>query len=155
MRRSDRELRSWEEKMAVLARCRILRVALCDDEGLYLVPLSFGYRAEGNRLTLYLHSAQAGRKVDAFRRGCSVAFETDCDVALRPGATPCSYSCTYKSLTGTGVVSELTDSGEKAAALEEILRCQTGQTHTVTEAMAQSTAVFAITVTALSGKARL
>lgn len=40
-------------------------MAVHDEEGMYIVPLNFGYTYEEDVLKLYFHSAGEGRKVDA------------------------------------------------------------------------------------------
>ena len=110
---------------------------------------------KGEALTLYIHSAPAGRKVAAMTRGCPVAFSMACGVEVLPGATPCQTSCRYRSLTGTGYASPVEDPSEQCRALSAILAQQTGEDAVFTEAMAQSVAVFRIRVDSLSGKARL
>ena len=158
MRREDRAVNDFSRQLEILRDCRVLHLALTDEAGLYSLPLSFGFVREGEKLTLYIHSAPAGRKVAAMTRGCpvafSMAFSMACGVELLPGATPCQTSCRYRSLTGTGYASPVEDPAEKCRALSAILAHQTGETVVFTEAMAQSVAVFRIRVDSLSGKAR-
>ena len=101
MRRADREVTDCEQIEGIVAACRIVHVGYADAEGLTIVPLNFGYewqRREGAGtgdelagLTLYIHSASIGRKLDAIRaagNALDVAFsmETDCEVIA--GRTP-------------------------------------------------------------------
>lgn len=155
MRREDRAVNELSRQLEILRDCRVLHLALSDEAGLYSLPLSFGYVLEGEKLTLYIHSAPAGRKVAAMTRGCPVAFSMACGVELLPGAMPCQTSCRYRSLTGTGYASPVENPSEKCRALSAILAQQTGEDAVFTEAMAQSVAVFRIRVDSLSGKARL
>ena len=121
MRRSDRELRSWEEKMAVLARCRILRVALCDDEGLYLVPLSFGYRAEGNRLTLYLMAAGTKIRPDDVT-GTVDALENDA-LEIFSELSSDQYVAAVLDLTMTPMQRPMTSHGDVSLAVGADVVC--------------------------------
>ena len=104
MRRADREVTDCEQIEGIIAACRIVHVGYADAEGLTIVPLNFGYewqRREGAGtgdelagLTLYIHSASIGRKLDAIRaagNALDVAFsmETDCEVIA--GRTPCNW----------------------------------------------------------------
>lgn len=154
MRRADREIGDVTQKMEVLRRCKVVHLAMVDGQGLYSLPLSFGFQVEGEELTLYLHSAKEGRKVDILRAGCQVGFSMVSAAALAEGKTPCSYSCHYESLVGSGWAEEVTDAGEKCRALGAILRHQAGVDADFTEAMAETVAVFRIRVTELTGKAR-
>ena len=155
MRRADRAVTALNDQLEILRSCKVLRLAMEDAQGLYLVPLSFGWKAEGERLTLYIHSAGEGRKVRCMTPGCSVAFEADCGFSLLPGQRACSWSCTYRSVTGTGHAAPVTDPEEKRKALEAILAHQTGQTILVTEAEAAAVTVFQIQVETISGKQHL
>lgn len=154
MRRADRAVTGPAAQREILDRCKVLRIALQDEEGLYIVPVTFGYVWEDS-LTLYLHSAREGRKVKAMERGCQVAFETDCAYALAPGETACKYSCAYESLVGTGTAFPVEDWQEKAKALAAIMTHQTGGQFAFTEDQTSSVAVFRISVKELSGKRRI
>lgn len=54
-------------------------MAVHDEEGMYIVPLNFGYTYEEDVLKLYFHSAGEGRKVDALAADPKVAIEMDTD----------------------------------------------------------------------------
>lgn len=154
MRRADREVGGFAQQLELLRRAKVVHLAMGDEKGLYSLPLSFGYQVAGERLTLYLHSAREGRKVDILRPGCQVAFSMVAAAEVVAGKTPCTYSCHYESLVGSGFAEEVTDAEEKCQALRTILRHQAGVDADFTEAMAAPVAVFRIRVTALSGKAR-
>ena len=44
MRRKDREITERAEIEAILREAQVCRIALADDDGPYIVPMSFGYR---------------------------------------------------------------------------------------------------------------
>lgn len=155
MRRADRAVTAFSDQIEILRRCKILRLAMTDAQGLYIVPVSFGFTVAGEVLTLYLHSAREGRKVACMTPGCPVAFETDCDFSLLPGDTACRYSCTFRSLTGTGRAEAVEDPTEKCLGLQAIMAQQTGRAFSFSEDMARNVAVFRIRVETLSGKQRL
>ena len=60
MRRSDRMITDREEIVDVLDSCKVFRMAVHDEEGMYIVPLNFGYTYEEDVLKLYFHSAGEG-----------------------------------------------------------------------------------------------
>lgn len=68
MRRIDRQVADEAGIRAILDRCQICRLALWDEEGPYIVPMSYGYRMDEGGLKLYFHCAGEGRKLDALRR---------------------------------------------------------------------------------------
>ena len=43
MRRSDREIRDITEILAVIDRCKVCRLGFQDTNGVYIIPLNFGY----------------------------------------------------------------------------------------------------------------
>ena len=104
MRRTDRELTGISELRAILDQCDAMRIAGQDAEGFFIFPVNFGYTVEGDKLTLYFHSATEGRKARAFAQGCEIAFEMDCGHKLRTADTACGHSFTYRSVMGTGQV---------------------------------------------------
>ena len=109
MRRKDREIRELDQLESILKECDAVRIAAQDEAGLFIVPMNFGYRLEGEKLTLFVHSAPEGRKVEAFRRGGMVAFEMDCGHALRSADTACGHSFTYRSIMGSGTIRALSE----------------------------------------------
>ena len=104
MRRKDRELTELADILQVIEQCRICRLAMSDAEGLYLVPMHFGYAYADGRLELYFHSAREGRKIDALRANPQVCFEMDCDMQVYAGnpEIPCTYSSRFLSVIGNG-----------------------------------------------------
>ena len=126
----------------------------CNAEGApYVVPMNYGFHLEGDRLTLYVHSAQEGRKVAAFRAGGTVAFEMDGRHALRTADTACGHSYTYQSIMGSGAIQELTGREEKRAALGRIMEHMTGRGGwDMPDASLDRTAVFAIQADQWTGK---
>lgn len=154
MRRKDRELTELGEILQVVERCKVCRLAMADAAGLYLVPMNFGYAYVEGRLELYFHSAREGRKVAALRAAPQVCFEMDCDaeVYAQNAEIPCTYSCRFLSVIGNGTAEFLEEPAQKAAALEAILRHQTGRSFAFREAMTQNVAVFRVVAHEFSGK---
>ena len=102
MRRADREVTDRKQLEEILQACHAVHIGAQDGDGMFVVPMNYGFHLEGDRLTLYVHSAQEGRKVSAFRAGGTVAFEMDCGHALRTADTACAHSYTYRSIMGSG-----------------------------------------------------
>lgn len=153
MRRADKEIRALEQMEAVVKQCDAVRIAAQDQAGLFIVPMNFGYKLEGEKLTLFVHSAPEGRKVAAFRQGGMVAFEMDCGHALRTADTACGHSFTYQSIMGSGVIRELTDREEKRAGLGVIMEHITSRSWDFPDDRVDRTAVFALEVSQWTGKA--
>ena len=153
MRRADREVTDRNQLEEILKACHAVHIGAQDGDGMFVVPMNYGFHLEGDRLTLYVHSAQEGRKVAAFRAGGTVAFEMDGRHALRTADTACGHSYTYQSIMGSGPIQELTGREEKRAALGRIMEHMTGRSGwDMPDASLDRTAVFAIQADQWTGK---
>ena len=154
MRRSDRQVTDWAQIIEMLQRCQVMRVAMQDGEGLYIVPVNYGFEHRDGRLVLYFHGAYEGRKAEALRRPIPVAFEMDGGIELVEAKEACAYGCRYFSVMGNGTARTVTDVAEKQRALAILMKHQTGRDFEFTSAMANGTAVFAIDADGCSAKRR-
>lgn len=154
MRRKDRQVSLPGEVEDIVKKCRVCRLGLFDEAGPYIVPLNFGYAVREGEYTLYFHSAREGRKIEAIRQNPRVAFEMDCaaEVYAADAETPCTYSSRFESVMGEGRAWLLETHADKAAALNAIMRQQTGRTFAFSEAMTAAVAVIAVEVDGLSAK---
>ena len=152
MRRTDREVTDLPTPENILQNCLTVHIGVQDGEGLFVVPMNYGYRLEGGRLTLYVHSAPQGRKASAFQKGGKVAFEMDCGHALCSAETACAHSYFYRSIMGSGSIRPLEDRAEKRAGLNTILRRLTGRSWEMPDDALDRTAVFAIEADTWTGK---
>lgn len=121
MRRADREIREFDRMLAVADACDCCRLGLLDDAGAYIVPLNFGYEAEGEKLTLYFHGAGQGKKIDLILEQKSASFEMDTRHALVEGETACAYSYRYQSVMGRGRIRLIEEYEEKVHGLQAIM----------------------------------
>ena len=121
MRRADREIREFDRMLAVADACDCCRLGLLDDAGAYIVPLNFGYEAEGEKLTLYFHGAGQGKKIDLIREQKSASFEMDTRHALVEGETACAYPYRYQSVMGRGRIRLIEEYEEKVHGLQAIM----------------------------------
>jgi len=62
----------------VLEKCNCVRLGLCADNRLYIVPLHFAVAMESGETVLYFHCASEGRKIDAIRENPYACFDSDC-----------------------------------------------------------------------------
>lgn len=154
MRRAERQVTDLAAIQEIVKSCNVCRLAMQDEEGLYIVPLSPGAKWEGEKLTLYFHCAGEGRKISALRADHRCAFEMDCGWRLTgEEGNACTYSCDYQSVTGVGTVRFVEDPQEKMAALAVIMTHQSGKEFSFTEKMAQSVTVLALEAEAYTAKA--
>lgn len=130
MRQAGRQLRSAGQLHDVVEACQTVRIACADEEGLFIVPMSFGYDwadpeeidADEPRLALWVHSAGAGRKADAFDREPCVAIEMDVQDGVIAGTYACAYSYAYRSIMGTGTIHRIQGTDAKRYGLARIMQ---------------------------------
>ena len=155
MRRKDREVTDTAAIRAILDKAQVVHLAMIDGDRPYVVPLHYGYTLENGVLTLYLHSAKEGRKLDVLQKNGRVAFVLETDVSsISGGEIPCKYGAAYASVMGEGKAAFLTDPAKKAAGLQILMKIQTGCEFTITEAMTESVAVLRVDVETYSAKSR-
>lgn len=154
MRLAKRQVKDLAAIQEIVAQCKICRLAMEDQEGLYIVPMSPGAKWENEKLTLYFHCAGEGRKIAALRKDPRCAFEMDCGWRLTGEENDaCSYSCDYQSVTGAGIVRFVEDPEEKMTALAAIMTHQSGKEFSFTEKMAQSVTILALEAETYTAKA--
>lgn len=154
MRRKDREVTDIAKIEEIIDSAKIMHLAMFDGEYPYIVPLHYGYKFEGDRLTLYMHSAKEGHKLDCLRRDSKVCFELDCGMELVPGNIACEYGAKFASVIGRGTASTVEDTDEKIAALKLLMKCQTGKDFEFTEKMADVVTVIRVDAESYTAKCR-
>ena len=154
MRRSDREVTDREDKLGILRRCKTLRLALSEQNQPYIVPLNFGFEYADGVLTLYMHGAREGKKVDILNRNKQVSFEMDGEHALSPGREPADYSFAYESIVGFGIAEILEKDDEKTRGLNLLMRHQTGEDrdYVYTPEQLRNTLVFRVRASSFTAK---
>lgn len=123
-----------------------------DCEGLYIVPLNFGYLYNNGALTLYFHGAKEGRKINAIKNNPNIAFEADCEHKLIESDLACSYSFSYKSVIGSALAYVVENIEEKKLALSLIMKHQTGKEFSFDNNQVQRVLIFKAEVTNFSAK---
>lgn len=154
MRRKDREVTEVTELLKIIQECKVCRVAMQDEQGLYIIPLNFGYEFIDGNLTLYFHSAKEGRKIDILSKSPAVAFEMDCSHQLIESEIACRNGYAYKSIIGNGNAKLIEDVEQKMKGLSLIMIHQTGKEFEMPPQAANSVAVFKVEATEFTGKSR-
>lgn len=155
MRRKDRAVTEWERQEEILKQCPVCRIGLVDGCRPYIIPMNYGWERTENALTVYLHCAKEGKKLDLLRENSAVCFEADCGYVLQPGEKACQYGCGYASVVGMGTAEIVTDTAEKQHGLSLLMRCLTdGEEFAFTPAEAESVCVVKLTLTQVTGKAK-
>lgn len=152
LRRKDREITEINELMQIINQCKVCRIAMQDNDGLYIVPMNFGYIYEKNQLALFFHSAKEGRKITALKENSDICFEMDCEHSLIIADAACQYSYSFRSIIGNGKAVFIDDVEEKKNALAILMKHQTGQDFSFDDKMANSVSVFKVIVHEFTGK---
>ena len=125
MTKRERQVTDPQQIKEILDTAQVVHLGLCVDNEPYVVPMNYGYTMEAGKLTLYLHSAVRGRKLDMIRANPKVFFEMDCHRKPFEGNLPCQYGLSYSSLMGRGTASIVEDVEEKKKAMSILMKTQT------------------------------
>lgn len=154
MTRREREVTDINKILEILDKSKVVRIGLVDGDEAYVVPMNYGYTYENEKLTLYLHGARRGKKIDLMRANPKVFFEMDCDIVPFEGEVACKYGITYSSIMGKGKATILEDHEEKMQALTYLMKTQTGKDFEFNEKLVSVVAVIRIDVTEFTAKHR-
>ena len=154
MTRRELEVKEPEKIVRILEECKVLHLGLVDDGLPYIVPMNYGFTMEEGRLTLYIHSAAKGYKLDVIRKNPVCAVEMECEVEPFEGVLPCQYGTSYYSLMGRGRATIVEDTEEKIRAMAILMKTQTGKDFTFHEKLVSIVSVIRIDVTEYTAKKR-
>jgi nitroimidazol reductase NimA-like FMN-containing flavoprotein (pyridoxamine 5'-phosphate oxidase superfamily) len=118
MRRKDKQIGDLTTIESIIRRASVCRLAMCDGNWPYIVPLCFGYKDNA----LYFHSSGEGKKLEILKRNTNVCFEFDIDTKLIKAERPCDWGMRYKSVVGFGKAELLEDVELKREGLDIIMR---------------------------------
>ncbi len=152
--RREREVTDMDEIIGILDRAKIVHVGMIDGNIPYVVPMNYGYIMENNQLTLYLHGATKGRKLDIIKNNPNVFIEIDTDIVPFEGKHACQYGLCYSSVMGEGVAELVYDIEEKKQGLSILMKTQTGKDFEFTEKMVSVVSVIRIKVSEFTAKKR-
>ncbi len=152
MRRKDREVKDINIIEKILIQCKTASLAMISDGEPYVVPLSYGYEWDKDKLILYFHCAKEGKKLDALKVNNRVAFNVCNEGTPIYADTPCNSGYYYSSVSGKGNAFLVEDTMEKCHGLELIFCHQAGRWIQFNEEQAQSVCVFKVISTEFTGK---
>lgn len=148
MRKKEREITNYGEIEDIIQKAKVCRIAMVDGDEPYVVPVCFGYKKN----SLYIHGANAGRKIDILKRNNRVCFEVDVDVEIVSKEKACNFSTKYRSVIGTGKAYILEKDEEKQRALNVIMKHYAGREFSFTKAELDSVLVWKVDIESLTGK---
>ena len=155
MTKRERQVTDEKQILQILDTAKVLHLGLAVNNEPYVVPMNYGYTMENGKLTVYLHSAVKGKKLDMIRENPNVFFEIDCD--LQPfgeGDIPCQYGMVYSSVMGRGKATIVEDVEEKIAAMSTLMKTQTNKEFSFNERLVSIVAVIRIDVAEYTAKHR-
>ena len=154
MTKRERQITDPQQIRHILDTANVLHLGLCVNNEPYVVPMNYGYTMEDGRLTLYLHSALQGKKLDMIRSNPNVFFEMDCDRMPFEGGKPCQYGLVYSSVMGRGTAHIVEDVEEKKGAMAILMKTQTRKDFEFNDRLVSIVAVIRIDVAEYTAKHR-
>ena len=143
-----------EQIRHILDTAKVLHLGLAVDNEPYVVPMNYGYCLEDENLTLYLHSAVKGKKLDMIQANSKVFFEIDCDRMPFEGRVPCQYGMVYSSIMGRGTATLVEEPEAKMQAMSILMKTQTGKDFTFNERLVSIVTVIRIDALEYTAKHR-
>ena len=154
MTKRERQVTDPQQILDILDKGKVLHLGLAADNEPYVVPMNYGYTMEAGKLTLYLHSAVQGKKLDMIRSNPKVFFVIDCDRMPFEGDKPCQYGLVYSSVMGRGTAHIVEDVEEKKQAMTLLMKTQTGKDFAFEDRLVSIVAVIRIDVAEYTAKHR-
>ena len=154
MTRREREVTDISEIIKILDNSKVLHLGLVDGDEPYVVPMNYGYTYENEKLTIWLHCARQGRKLDIMKVNPKVFFEMEYGITPFEGEVACKYGITYSSIMGRGVATIIEDVETKKIALSSLMKTQTGKDFEFEDRMAEVVGVVKIDVLEFTAKHR-
>lgn len=153
MRRSDREIKDFDEIIEVINKCDVCRLAINDGDCPYIVPMNFGLNIEDGKVVLYFHCASEGKKLELLKKNNKVAFEMDCGHEFILNDEKMSCTMAYESVMGRGQIQFVEDE-DKFAALKIIMKQYHSEDFEFGTKAIPVTTVFKMVVEEITGKRR-
>lgn len=152
MRKSNREIKEFVKIVELLDRCQVIRLGLHSDDYPYIVPLSFGWEVNGDKLEIYFHCAKEGKKLDLIGANNKVCIEADILNGYKP--TEKSVTADYESVIGFGTAKQV--AGDEAIHGIKLLLEHCGISGYSPEdcVLTKIVAVYKITIESITGKKR-
>ncbi len=142
------------EIVKILDSSKVVHVGMIDGDEPYVVPMNYGYTLEDGKLTLWLHCAKRGRKLDVLRANNKVFFEMECGIQPFEGDIACRYGISYSSIMGRGTAEIVEDTELKKAALTHLMKTQTGKDFEFEDKMASIVSIIKIDTVEFTAKHR-
>lgn len=154
MTRRELEVKDQDQILDILNRSKVLHLGLVDEGMPYIVPMNYGYEMTDGKLTIYLHGATKGYKLDVIQKNPICCFEMECGVEPFEGKVACQYGISYYSLMGRGKAIIVDDVAEKIKALTLLMKTQTGKDFEFNERLVSIVSVIRLDIDVYTAKHR-
>lgn len=154
MTRREQQVTDINEIVEILEKSKVVHVGMIDGDEPYVVPMNYGYTLNDGKLTIYLHGARRGRKIDVLRENPKVFFEMCCDITPFEGEVACKYGITYASIMGRGVATLVEDVEEKKKALSVLMKTQVNKDFTFDDKLTTVVSIIRIDALEFTAKKR-
>jgi len=148
MNREEREVTDINEIEEILHKANILRIALCEKDTPYIIPVNFGY----NQRAIYIHSSKKGKKIDILNKNNNISFEVEIDTEIVRSKKACNYTMKYKSVIGFGKAFFVHDFREKKKALDTIMSHYSSGVFDYPLEIIEKTCIIRIDIESMTGK---
>jgi len=148
MRRKDREITDRTEIDSIINSANVMRVAIVDDTMPFLVPVFYAF----DGISLYFHSAQAGRKIEILKRNNNICFEISIDNGIIESDEPCDFEAKHRTVIGVGKAAFIEGVAEKIKALDLIVARFSRKKFAYPKTTLDITAVIRIDIESVKGK---
>ncbi len=150
----ERMITDEQEIIRILDESKIVHVGMVDGDEPYVVPMNYGYTLEDGKLTVWLHGAIRGRKLDVIRKNPKVFIEMECALQPFDGDIACRYGLSYSSLMGRGTAEIVEDVEQKKLGLKLLMKTQTGKDFEFEGKMTTIVSIIKIECTQFTAKHR-
>ncbi len=154
MTKRELEVKDPDRILEILNKCKVVHIGLVDDGMPYIVPMNYGYTMEDGNLSLILHCAVKGYKLDVIAKNPVCCFEMECDVQPFEGRMPCQYGTAYSSIMGRGRIEVVEDVQEKIDLMSIFMKCQCGKDFEFNEKLLSIVTMLKVHVNEYTAKER-
>ncbi len=152
--RREREVLDLDTIKLILDTSKVVHIGMTDGDEPYVVPMNYGYCLNDGKLTIYLHGAKRGKKLDIIRKNPKVFVEMECNIQPFEGEVACKYGISYLSLMGKGIAEIIEDTNEKQLALTALMKTQTEKDFSFDEKMVSIVSIIKIDISQYTAKFR-
>jgi nitroimidazol reductase NimA-like FMN-containing flavoprotein (pyridoxamine 5'-phosphate oxidase superfamily) len=149
MRKKDKEITDPKEIEKIISTNKICRIAICDKDTPYIVPMNFGYREN----KIFLHTGKIGKKIDIIKKNNKVCFEITDSIEIIKAERACDFSTKYRCVIGFGTIKIVNDLSEKKKALQIIINQHTNKKDwQLLDEKVSKTMILEIDIKSITGK---